>query len=239
MGAPPPPTSTPGTTVSASDSDWSVCLQTISRLVHFKSKLCYDWQFTANQFVLTPSPLRFTTRILFFQLKPYGYSPPWRKGGFVSYVYACFLNVSIAHITCCYNLFFCTIHKSSVSPGFAKQIMPILFILCYKGSLVAWMYVCLTSLSYFLCLAAPRPVYCERVHSHDFVCLLLVACTILLYNRIHKEDWKPCENREFVCTLENFQCCGQPCFIGAAILRVLPLIPRREKHKSLLNWSVL
>jgi hypothetical protein len=31
---------------------------------------------------------------------------------------------------------FCTIYKSSVSPGSAKQIMPILRILCYNGSLV-------------------------------------------------------------------------------------------------------
>jgi hypothetical protein len=31
---------------------------------------------------------------------------------------------------------FCTIHKSSVSTGFTEQIMPILRILCYNGSLV-------------------------------------------------------------------------------------------------------
>jgi hypothetical protein len=31
---------------------------------------------------------------------------------------------------------FCTIHKSSVSTGFAKQIMPFLRILCYNGSLI-------------------------------------------------------------------------------------------------------
>jgi hypothetical protein len=31
-----------------------------------KSKLLYVWRFTANQFVLVPSPLRFTTRDLFF-----------------------------------------------------------------------------------------------------------------------------------------------------------------------------
>jgi hypothetical protein len=39
-----------------------------------KSKLLYDWRFTANQFVLASSPLRPTTRF-FFQLNSCGYSP--------------------------------------------------------------------------------------------------------------------------------------------------------------------
>jgi hypothetical protein len=34
------------------------------------------------------------------------------------------------------NSSYCTVYKSSVSPDFAKQIMPILRILCYNGSLV-------------------------------------------------------------------------------------------------------
>jgi hypothetical protein len=33
---------------------------------------------------------------------------------------------------------FCTTHKSSVSTGFTEQIMPILRIVCYNGSLVTW-----------------------------------------------------------------------------------------------------
>jgi hypothetical protein len=37
-------------------------------------ELLYEWQFTANQFVLAPSPLRPTTSI-FFQLNTCGYSP--------------------------------------------------------------------------------------------------------------------------------------------------------------------
>jgi hypothetical protein len=36
------------------------------------------------------------------------------------------------------NSRFCTIYKSSVSPGFAKQIIPILRISCYNGSLATW-----------------------------------------------------------------------------------------------------
>jgi hypothetical protein len=40
-----------------------------------KSKLFYDWRFTANQFVLASSPLRPTTRLFFFQLNSCGNSP--------------------------------------------------------------------------------------------------------------------------------------------------------------------
>jgi hypothetical protein len=41
-----------------------------------KSKLIYDWRFTANQFVLASIPLRLTTREYFFsQLTLYGNSP--------------------------------------------------------------------------------------------------------------------------------------------------------------------
>jgi hypothetical protein len=70
---------------------------------------------------------------------------------------------------------------------------------------------------------------------------MIFACTVLLYNRIHMEGWKPCANHGLVCTLENFQWCGEPCFIGAAIARArcLLLIPRWDKHKSLSIWSVL
>jgi hypothetical protein len=39
-----------------------------------ESELLYDWQFTANQFVLAPSPLRPTANI-FFPLNTCGYSP--------------------------------------------------------------------------------------------------------------------------------------------------------------------
>jgi hypothetical protein len=41
--------------------------------------------------------------------------------------------------------FFCTIYKTSVCPGFAKQITSTLCILCYNGSLVTWTVVSLTT----------------------------------------------------------------------------------------------
>jgi hypothetical protein len=42
---------------------------------HSESELLYDWRFTADQFVLAPSPLRIRTRDVFLQLNPCGYSP--------------------------------------------------------------------------------------------------------------------------------------------------------------------
>jgi hypothetical protein len=82
-------------------------------------------------------------------------------------------------------------------------------------------------------------LYREHVHFHDFVWLLLLACTTLLYNRIHMEGWKPCANRGPMCTLENFQWCAEPCFAYAAILsgRCLSLIPRWDKRKSITDLT--
>jgi hypothetical protein len=137
------------------------------------------------------------------------------------------------------NSSFFTIYKSSVSTGFAKQVMPILRILCYNGSVVIWTVVSLTAAKFkplMFSVWLRLVLYYEHVHSHGFVWLLLAACTILLYNRAHTEGWKLCTNRGPVCTLGNFHWCGEPCFIGTAILsgRWLPLIPRRGRHKSLL-----
>jgi hypothetical protein len=40
-----------------------------------ESELLYDWRFTANQFVLAPSPLRLTISNFILQLNTCGYSP--------------------------------------------------------------------------------------------------------------------------------------------------------------------
>jgi hypothetical protein len=57
-----------------------------------KSKLLYDWRFTANQFVFASSPLRVMTREYFFNLTlaviVRMYHPFWQEDGFVSYAYA-------------------------------------------------------------------------------------------------------------------------------------------------------
>jgi hypothetical protein len=116
-----------------------------------KSKLLYDWQFTANQFVLASRPLRPTTR-LFFQLnscenRPYVTSSLMRRWVCLLWIYLAFRQVYISHT---YSMllkisFVCTIHKSSVSTGFTEQIMPILRILRHNGSLLTWTVVGLTT----------------------------------------------------------------------------------------------
>jgi hypothetical protein len=91
-----------------------------------------------------PSPVKFTTwytiRVyiyFFWQLIPCGHSPyvpSSLRRGWVCLLWIClaFRQVYASHIQ------HCTTHKSSVSTGFAKQIMPLLRILCYNGSLVTW-----------------------------------------------------------------------------------------------------
>jgi hypothetical protein len=48
------------------------------------------------------------------------------------------------------NSYLCPIYKSSVSPGFAKQIMSILLILCYNVSIVTLMVLSLTTAKFKL-----------------------------------------------------------------------------------------
>jgi hypothetical protein len=47
----------------------------LSRLPLSESKLLYDWRSTADQFILTKSPLRLTTRDFIFQRNTCGYCP--------------------------------------------------------------------------------------------------------------------------------------------------------------------
>jgi hypothetical protein len=53
--------------------------------------------------------------------------------------------VRIVNLARYWKFFVCTIHKSSVSIGFANQIMPIIRIICYNGSLVIWEVVSFTT----------------------------------------------------------------------------------------------
>jgi hypothetical protein len=51
------------------------CLRLETPITWSKSKLLYDWRFTANQFVYATSPLRLTTSNFIFQLNICRYSP--------------------------------------------------------------------------------------------------------------------------------------------------------------------
>jgi hypothetical protein len=88
------------------------------------------------------------------------------------------LCLSSVHITrtACHRIFFffCTIHKSSVSTGFARQIMPVLRILHYNGNLVTWSAVSLTTAKFkplinFLRLVSPCPR--QRTCSFSWFCM--------------------------------------------------------------------
>jgi hypothetical protein len=133
-----------------------------------QSELFYDCRFTANQFVLAPSPSRLTTRVFF----------NWTRERWVSLLWIClaFCQVYISHVI--KHSFLCTVYKSSVSTGFAKQIMSILRILCYNGSMVTWTVVTFTTATfkslYFLCLVSPSPI--PRTCSFSWFCMTSVCC---------------------------------------------------------------
>jgi hypothetical protein len=91
-------------------------------------KSLYDWRFITNQFVLVSSPLRLTTRHFFpnstIEVLVLMQHPHWREVGLVCYEYAWpFVKCKCRACSMLLNnSSFCTIHKSSVSTGFGKQI---------------------------------------------------------------------------------------------------------------------
>jgi hypothetical protein len=96
--------------------------------------------------VLAPSPLRITTRDV-FTTGPCGNSP-YVEDGLVSYEYT-WPFVKCTYSTCSMLLKILAValytSQSSISSCFAKQIIPILRILCYNGSLATWTVVSLTT----------------------------------------------------------------------------------------------
>jgi hypothetical protein len=83
-------------------------------------------------------------------------------------------------------------YKSSVSKGFAKQIMPILSILCYNGSLVTLTVISLTTTKFkplIFSVFGFALSYAGNVFNHMILCdfYLLPAHAILVYNRINME----------------------------------------------------
>jgi hypothetical protein len=110
---------------------WETCSLTLNTMLPSKSKIFYDWRFTAIQFVLAPSPWGSRSEI-FFQLNPCGHSPNVtssliRGWGCLLWICLAFCQVYVLYIYhVIENSSFCTIHKSSVSPVLTKQIMLIL-----------------------------------------------------------------------------------------------------------------
>jgi hypothetical protein len=138
------------------------------------------------------------------------------------------------------NISFYTIHKSSVSTAFAEQIMLILHIFCYNGSLVTWTAVSLTTAK-FIPRIFSMSVFTLSYTANMYILMILYGfcllpaqfCYVIVY--IRKVKSGP------MCTLENFQWCADPCFACAAISRgrCLPLIPRRGEHKSWLSSNLV
>jgi hypothetical protein len=197
---------------------------------------------------LATSPLRMMTGDI-FQQNPCGHSPYVTSSltrGRVSPLWTCLAlsSILIAHITCYWKFLpvhyiqvFCQYRLCKANHVYLTYLMLQRQPSHLNGRKLDRLQVYASYIFYAQhCLV----LRCEHVLSYDFVWLLLVACIILLCDRIHAERWKQCENRGPVRISENSQWCGEPCFTGAAILRgrCLPLIPRRDKRKSLLIWWV-
>jgi hypothetical protein len=113
-----------------------------------ESELLYDWRFNATQFVLAQSSLRVTIGD-FLQLNPCGHSPyvnilsDGKMGLSLMNMPGPSSSVRIAHITCSWKFFLVNYIQVLCQSKFAKQIMSLLGILCYNGSLVTWTVVSL------------------------------------------------------------------------------------------------
>jgi hypothetical protein len=81
---------------------------------------------------------------------------------------------------------FCTEHQSSVSIGFTEQIMPILRILCYNGSLVIRKVVSLTTVKFkplIFSVWLHLVLYRWHVHSHRVRVRVRVTLRLAVYRQ--------------------------------------------------------
>jgi hypothetical protein len=158
-----------------------------------KLELLYDWQFTANQFILVPSALRIMIKDLFLHLNPCGHSPyvtsSLTRGWVHLFKYRlCLYQVYVSHIShVIENSPLCTIYMFYVSPGFAKHIMFILLILYYNDSLVTSMVIRLTAAKFMTLIFSVwfHLVLCCNIFIlmifYDFCLLSAHFCYIIIY----------------------------------------------------------
>jgi hypothetical protein len=78
----------------------------------------------------------------------------------------------------------------------------------------------------------------EKYLSLAVVAGYTVQFSIVIILRTHTVGLKLTEVRETLCTSENYQCCGEPCFKGAAISTDarLPQISKPGIHKPFLAY---
>jgi hypothetical protein len=197
-------------------------------LVKVKVKVTLRLAVYRQSVLLVAKPLETHDQRILFKLNPRGYSlyaTSYLARRWVCHEYAWFLsNVRITHTHVTENSSFCIIYKSSVSTDFAKQIMPILHILLYNGSLVTWKVASLTTAK-FMPLVFSVSDFALFYTVNMFILMILYDFCLL-----------PAQFESHVQIADR---CA-PCFVGPEILsgRCLLLIPRRDKHKSLLIWSV-
>jgi hypothetical protein len=105
------------------------------------------------------------------------------------------------------NPFFCTVYKSYFCPGFAKQIMPILLMLRYNGSLVTCTVVSLTVAKVSLC-SILRTCLFSRSYTACACCLHSFVISSYIYGRFESrmQPADPCAPWKFSNATKNFFC---------------------------------
>jgi hypothetical protein len=93
------------------------------------------------------------------------------------------------------------------------------------------------------CINIPSSLTC-RSYVNMMILMITSVCRMrnfVMYSYIHAGGSKSYTNRGPVYILEYFKWCGKPCCAGSIILigRCLPQIPGRDRHISLLLYSLL
>jgi hypothetical protein len=144
-------------------------------------------------------------------------------------------SVYFEHIMCYWKIFLYTTQKSYVSTDFAKQIMPFLRILCYKGSLVIWTVISLTTPKFTPLIFSISGVTLTYTANMFILMILYKLClspTKFCYIIVHIRKVETLCNSRTSMHLGKF-----PVMRRTLFWRCLPQISRGD-NKSLLIWSV-
>jgi hypothetical protein len=140
--------------------------------------LLYNRWFTANQSVSASSPLRLMTRDFFSPLDPCGHSPYVTSSLMRRWVWP-FVKRTYRTYGMLLKILPCALYTSPVSTGFAKQIMPVLRILCYNGNLATWTFISLMTTTKFKPLIFSMSGFALSYTANMFILMILYDFCLL------------------------------------------------------------
>jgi hypothetical protein len=127
---------------------------------------------------------------------------------------------------------FCTTHKSSVSTGLTEQIMPILHILFYNGSLVTCFLLYLPFIYprvgpngkrvHWLAIDAYMPQTVPVITSRHWPTENIALVLLCLHSLPHRCVYNAGRNTENIVPLLLYHCCFRVCCCGNVFAEPLP-----------------